>query len=228
GGDLISNGIWTGVRLADLLSRAGIKPEASALAFTSADGYTADLTLDQGRDPSTILAYQLDGAPLPAKHGYPVRVLAAGIYGMKNPKWVTQIEAVPGRRPGFWQQQGWDERGIIQTMAVVTTPANNATLPVSPAPITIGGVGFAGSRGINQVEVSVDGAATWALAELLPSQGPNTWTFWQFQWQPPKAGSYTILARATDGAGTVQPARRTDPFPVGATGYHQVHYRITG
>jgi DMSO/TMAO reductase YedYZ molybdopterin-dependent catalytic subunit len=227
GGDLISNGVWTGVRLADVLDRAGVKPQAAALAFTSADGFTADMTIDQGRDPATILAYQLNDAPLPSKHGYPVRVLATGIYGMKNPKWVTQIDAIQGTRPGFWQQQGWDERGIIQTMATITTPVNNAELPMG-VPLSIGGVAFAGSRDIRGVEVSVDGGAAWAAAELLPSQGPSTWTFWHFQWQPPKSGQYSIAVRATDGTGTVQPSRRTDPFPDGATGYHVFRYRITG
>lgn len=227
GGDLISTGTWTGVRLADLLNRAGVKPEANALGFMAADGFTADLTMEQGRDPSTLLVYQLNGSPLPAKHGYPVRVLATGIYGMKNPKWVTQIDAISGTRAGYWQQQGWDERGIIQIMAVITNPANNAALVLPASPATISGVAFAGSRGISQVEVSVDGAATWAVAELLPSQGPSTWTFWHFDWQPPKAGQYSVLARATDGTGTLQPSRRTDPFPDGATGYHQVRYRIT-
>jgi DMSO/TMAO reductase YedYZ molybdopterin-dependent catalytic subunit len=227
GGDLISNGVWTGVRMADVLSKAGVQPTANTVAFVADDGFTSDMTLDQARDPATILAYQLNGSPLPSKHGYPVRVLAPGIYGMKNPKWVTQIMAVNGARPGYWQQQGWDEQGIVQTMATITVPANNASIALASAPVNIAGVAFAGSRGVQHVEVSVDGGSTWAQAELLPSQGSSTWTFWHFSWQPTQAGNYSLATRATDGTGTVQPSRRTDPFPDGATGYDVLRIRLT-
>jgi len=226
GGDLISNGYWTGVRLADVLDRAGVKPDANALFLASADGFTSSLMLDQARDPSTLLVYGLNGATLPTRHGFPLRLLATGIYGMKNPKWITQIDAVSGTRPGYWQQQGWDERGIIQTMTEVLLPANGATAPAGV--VSVGGVAFAGSRGIDRVEVSTDGGSAWAEAELLRSLGPSTWTFWRFAWQPSQAGSYTIVVRATDGLGTLQSSRRTDSFPVGATGYHQVRVRVAG
>ena len=226
GGDLISNGYWTGVRLADVLDRAGVKPDANALFFTSSDGFTSSLMVDQVRDPATLLVYGLNGATLPAKHGYPLRLLATGIYGMKNPKWITQIDAVGSVKPGYWQQQGWDEHGIVQTMTEVLLPADGATAPVGP--VSVGGIAFAGSRGIDHVEVSTDGGSTWSVAELLPSLGPSTWTLWRYAWQPSQAGSYTVVVRSTDGLGTLQPSRRTDSFPVGATGYHQIHVRVTG
>ncbi len=226
GGDLISNGVWTAVRLADLLQQVQVKPGAAAIKFTSADDYTASMSLAQALDPSTLLAYQLDGAALPHKHGYPLRVLAAGTYGMKNPKWLTRIELVPAEVPGFWQQQGWDEQGIIQTMAQINTPGDGAKLGAGT--VQLGGIAFAGARGIARVEVSSDGGASWSEAQLLPSLGANTWTFWQYAWQPAASGAFTLSVRATDGSGTVQPARRTDPFPAGATGYHQIHVRING
>ncbi len=225
GGDLISNGLWTGARLADLLQRAGVQPGATAIEFTSADRYTATMTLQQAMDPQTLLAYRLDGAPLPDKHGYPVRVLGTGTYGMKHPKWLTRIALVSTPHPGFWQQQGWDEQGIVQTMSRIDTPADGSR--VAAGPVSIEGIAFAGARGITRVEVSTDGGTTWSDAQLLPSLGPNTWTFWKFSWQPDRPGGYTIVARATDGSGTVQTARRTDPFPAGATGYHEIHVRVT-
>lgn len=226
GGDLISTGVWTAARLADVLQQAGVKPEAMAVKFTSADDYTASISLAQALDPTTLLAYKLDGAPLPHKHGYPLRVLGAGTYGMKNPKWLTRVELVPGEVPGFWQQQGWDERGVVQTMSQINAPGDGARLSVGS--ITLSGIAFAGARGVARVELSTDGGATWNEAQLLPAQGPNTWTFWQHAWQPAQPGGYTLVVRATDGTGAVQPSRRTDPFPAGATGYHRIRVQVTG
>jgi hypothetical protein len=183
------------------------------------------MPLQQALDPDTLLVYHLDDAPLPSKHGYPVRVLATGTYGMKNPKWITRIEVVNAARPGFWQQQGWDEQGIVQTMSEITAPSDGTHLGAGRS-ATLSGIAFAGARGVSRVEVSTDGARTWQDAHMLPSLGPNTWMFWQFPWQPPDAGEVTLAVRATDGTGTVQPARETDPFPAGATGYHRIHVQI--
>jgi DMSO/TMAO reductase YedYZ molybdopterin-dependent catalytic subunit len=224
GGDLISNGRWTGVRFLDFFQRAGVQAAATAVQFTCADGYTSDLTLQQALDPATVLVYRLNDADLPFKHGFPARVLTPATYGMKNPKWVTRMELVRAARPGFWQQQGWDQQGIVQTMAQVDSPQDGALVPASG--VDVGGIAFAGARGITRVECSTDGGSSWKDARLLPSLGPNTWTFWQFTWQPPSAGAYTIVARATDGTGALQSARRTDPFPVGATGFHEIHVRV--
>ncbi|HZU77738.1 MAG TPA: molybdopterin-dependent oxidoreductase [Dehalococcoidia bacterium] len=225
GGDLISNGQWTGVHLADLLQRVGVQAGATEVRFVCADNYTANITLQQALDPTTLLAYKLDGAPLPDKHGYPARVLGVNTYGMKNPKWVTHIQLVSNAPPGFWQQQGWDEQGIVQTMSEIITPNDGAK--VAPGATTVSGIAFAGGRGINRVEVSTDGGASWSEARLLPALGPYTWVFWQFTWQA-QPGKYTLAVRATDGTGAVQPARRTDPFPAGATGYHEVQVRVNG
>ena len=211
--------------MADLLQRVDVQPGAVAIQFSAADGYTADLSLAQALDPSTLLAYRLNDEALSYKHGFPSRVLVTAIYGMKNPKWVTRMELVRSPKPGFWQQQGWDEQGIVQTMAQIDTPNDGAA--VSQGGVTVGGIAFAGARGIAAVDVSTDGGATWISAQLLPSLGPNTWSFWQYAWQAPSPGSYTLAVRATDGTGAVQTARRTDPFPVGATGLHQVHVRVS-
>jgi Mo-co oxidoreductase dimerisation domain len=148
-----------------------------------------------------------------------------GTYGMKNPKWLTRIELVRAAAPGFWQQQGWDEQGIIQTMSQIVSPGDGDRIPKSA--ITIAGIAFAGARGIDRVEITTDSGATWNEAQILPSLGPNTWTFWQHDWQPPQAGSFVIAVRAADSSGTPQTPRRTDPFPSGATGYHQVRLRVS-
>jgi DMSO/TMAO reductase YedYZ molybdopterin-dependent catalytic subunit len=226
GGDLISTGNWTGVRLVDLLQRAGVLQGATALSLSSADGYSASMTLTQAIDPATLIAYQLDGAPLSQKHGYPARVLGTNTYGMKNPKWLTRIELTRDTRQGFWQQQGWDGEDIVQTMARIDAPGDGMRLPLGP--ITVAGIAFAGARGISRIELATDGGSTWSDAQIAPSQGANTWTFWQYAWQPAQAGSYTLTVRATDGTGTVQPSRRTDTYPTGATGYDAIHLKIGG
>ncbi len=224
GGDLVSNGLWTGVRLADLLSSAAVQPGATMLRCTSSDGYTSSMPLQQAQDSATLLAFRLNGAPLSFKHGYPVRMLATGTYGMKNPKWLTRIDLVNASAPGFWQQQGWDEQGIVQTMAEIVSPGDGERVPNSP--LKIAGIAFAGARGINRVEITTDAAATWNDVQLLPTLGPNTWTFWQHTLLPTQAGNFTFAVRATDGTGTLQTPRRADPFPSGATGYHQVRVRV--
>lgn len=225
GGDLISNGHWTGVRLADLLARAGVQDGAQLVRFTSADDYTETMPLAQALDPTTLLVYQLNDQPLPAKHGFPLRVLSVNTYGMKNPKWVTRIEVVASSAPGFWVRQGWNTDAVVQTMSKFTAPENGGVLPVGSSAAV--GVSFAGVRGIQQVEVSEDNGQTWLPAELLPPIGPLTWVQWQHTWTVDAPGLRTLVVRATDGTGALQTSTPTDTFPSGATGYHHVTVRVT-
>jgi DMSO/TMAO reductase YedYZ molybdopterin-dependent catalytic subunit len=223
GGDLMSTGLWTGLPLGDLLGRAGVKDGATTLVFHSVDGYSETMPLAKALDPNTLLAYELDQQPLPAKHGFPVRVLGAGTYGMKNPKWLNQIDVVAAADPGFWEQQGWNPDAPVQTMARIDSPKDGGA--VSGA-TQIGGVAFAADRGIQRVEVSTDGGTTWADAELLPSLGPSTWVFWRLDWQPTGSGMATLVARAVDGAGQPQTDRQADSFPNGSSGYHRIEVRL--
>jgi len=225
GGDLISTGLWTGVRLADLLRRAGVAPEATLLVFTSVDGYTESMPLPRALDPATLLAYRLNGQPLPPKHGFPLRVLGTGTYGMKNPKWLTEIQVATSAPPGFWERQGWSADAIVQTMSRIDTPADGATL--GPGPVVVRGIAFAGDRGIQKVELSADGGRSWQAAALSQPLGPNTWTLWRTTWRPPGAGTYELTVRATDGSGRLQAGTATDTFPAGATGYHTISVRVT-
>jgi DMSO/TMAO reductase YedYZ molybdopterin-dependent catalytic subunit len=225
GGDLISNGRWTGVRLADLLQRAGVQSGAQVVRFTSVDDYTETMPLQQALDPTTLLVYRLNDEPLPAKHGFPLRVLSTNTYGMKNPKWLTSIEVVASSPPGFWQRQGWNTDAIVQTMSEIRAPESANTLPVGTMAVV--GVGFAGARGIRQVDVSADNGQSWAPAQLFPPIGPLTWVFWQFPWTVDQPGLYTLVVRATDGTGALQTNVNTETFPNGATGYHHVTVRVT-
>jgi DMSO/TMAO reductase YedYZ molybdopterin-dependent catalytic subunit len=223
GGDLMSTGVWTGLRLADLLQHAGLRDGATTVMFHSVDGYVETMTLDKALDPNTLLAYALNGQPLPQKHGFPLRVLGSGTYGMKNSKWLTQIDVVAAPQPGFWEQQGWNPDAPVQTMARIDTPEDAKT--VSGA-TSIGGVAFAAERGIQRVEVSTDAGSSWSNAALLPSLGPSTWVFWQYAWQPAQSGAATLMVRAIDGTGQPQTDRRVDPFPNGSSGYHSIQVRV--
>jgi hypothetical protein len=220
GGPLISNGRFTGVRLADLLRRAGVRPEAELLHFAAVDGYTENMALQDALDPTTLLVYRLDGQPLPPKHGFPLRVLRIGRYGMKNPKWLTRIEAARSAPAGFWEQQGWSDRAVVQTMSRIDLPRDGARVPAGT--VAVGGVAFAGARGIRRVEVSTDRGATWQAAKLLPAPGRYTWVLWEYSWRVERSGPYVVAVRATDGEGAVQPSHAANSFPNGATGYHRI------
>jgi hypothetical protein len=201
-------------------------PLTALLRFTCADGYTESMPLERALGPDALLVYELDGAPLPPKHGYPARILGAGTYGMKNPKWVTEIQFARSTAPGFWEQQGWNPDAFVQTMARIDTPTDGATLKTGA--LSIAGVAFAGDRGIKSVELSGDGGTSWQPAALLPPILPNVWTFWQTTWQPKTPGAYTVVVRAVDGTGQPQTGANADTFPVGATGYHQIRVNVAG
>jgi hypothetical protein len=173
-------------------------------------------------DPNTFLVYLLNGEPLPVKHGFPLRVLGAGTYGMKNPKWLKRIELVVNAQEGFWEHQGWAPDGTVQTMSRIDRPAEDN---VASGAIGFEGISFAGDRGVQKVELSLDGGGTWLPAELQPPLGPLTWVFWKqtSQLQP---GTYRVLVRATDGASQTQSNRQTDTFPAGATGLHSIELHV--
>jgi DMSO/TMAO reductase YedYZ molybdopterin-dependent catalytic subunit len=221
GGDLISNGQWTGVPLRIVLERAGIKAGAVKVQFTCDDGYTTAIPIAEATEEQTILAYQLNGVPLPERHGFPTRLIFPAHYGMKNPKWITRITVTSDDYLGYWERQGWSDTAIVQTMARIDTPTRKDQLAVG-VPTVVAGIAYAGSRGIARVEVSTDDGTSWEQAALQPPLGTLTWVFWAYQWTPPKAGEFKVLVRATDGGGTLQPAESTPPIPLGATGYHRV------
>jgi len=223
GGNLISMAEWTGVRLANLLQSAGADSTADWIVFTCADGYTAAIPIAKAMDPSTLVAVYMNGGPLATAHGYPARIIVPGLYGMFHAKWVTKIEAVQGEFRGYWQQKGWtnsdDGNGRIHTVAIIATPADNA---VVGGAVTVGGVAFAGDRGISRVEVSTDGGSTWTDASLKGPMSGLTWVLWTFPWTPPRGGSFRIVARASDGGGVLQDSATAPPFPNGASGYDAI------
>jgi len=220
GGNLISTASWKGVRLSSLLQTAGLDPKADWIVFTCADGYTAGIPLAKAMDPSTIVAVLMNNDQLTTAHGFPARIIVPGLYGMFHAKWLTKIEATQGEFLGYWQQKGWTNRGQIHTTAIIATPADNAVVGSS---VTIGGVAFAGDRGISAIEVSTDGGLTWnPAAPQLPPKSNLTWVLWRYDWAAPRSGSFRIFARARDGTGTLEESSVAPPFPNGSAGYDSI------
>ncbi|MBI2774094.1 MAG: molybdopterin-dependent oxidoreductase [Chloroflexi bacterium] len=225
GGDLISTAVWTGVPLADLFARAGPKASAYDVVLTSVDGYTDSIRIAKALDPDTMVAYLMNGFPLPEAHGYPARALIPGIYGMKNVKWLSKIDVVTFDFQGYWMERGWSDIATYNTHVRIDAP------PVSTravdGKIVIAGIAFAGQRGISRVEVSTDGGASWTAAELEPAPGRHTWVRWRYVWTPAAAARHRLVARATDGTGAVQTSVRRPPFPNGSTGYDSQEISVT-
>lgn len=228
GGALIGNTTWKGVRLADLLARAKPKKGAVDLLMQAVDGYTDSISYQKALDPDVMLVWEMGGAPLTPEHGFPARLLVPGIYGMKHVKWLTSIELVGYDYKGFWQQesQGWSDPAPVNVMSRIDYPLANAITAKKKA--TIAGIAFAGDRSISKVEVSVDDGKSWRQAYVKPPASHTSWVVWGYEWTPQKAGNYAVRVRAYDGAGKVQSAKVTEPYPNGATGYHRVVFQVKG
>ena len=222
-GALISNAKWTGVPLATLLNQVGVTSDAKYVVFHCADGYTVGIPLDRAMIPEALLAYKMNDELLPNGHGFPLRAIVPGIYGMMNAKWITEIEVLDHAYMGYWQERGWSNDARIKTTSIIYYPPPQAQ--VSGA-IPIAGVAFAGDRGISKVEVSVDGGNTWTEATLKSPRSPNSWVLWAYEWTPANKGKTTITVRAYDGTGTRQDDSVAEPFPSGASAYHSIQVTI--
>ncbi len=217
GGDLISTTQWTGVRLSDILNKAGLQDGVVEIKFTCSDGYTESLSMDAAMDERTLLVYAMNGMALPDVHGFPLRLYTPNRYGMKNPKWITTIEGIRDPYDGYWEVRGWDKQAIVKTTSAIDNVAKDAA---ANGAVPVGGIAFAGARGISKVEIAVDGG-DWQPAELKQPLSPLTWVLWRLNWQATK-GHHDIRVRATDGTGAVQTSQVADLHPDGASGYYSV------
>lgn len=228
GGDLISTGVWTGYRLADLLAAAGVRPEADMVLSTSIDGFTAGTPVDaltDGRD--ALLAVALNGEPLPIEHGYPARLVVPGLYGyVSATKWVVDMELTRfDKAQAYWTRQGWAARAPIKTESRIDVPKSGQRVPVGP--VVFGGVAWAQNRGVRSVEIRIDDGP-WQAAEQGANYSNETWRLWSFPWQAKSPGQHTITVRATDHTGATQTSDRAATVPDGATGWHTVDFTVTG
>jgi DMSO/TMAO reductase YedYZ molybdopterin-dependent catalytic subunit len=221
GGDLISTAVWRGVRLKDVLDRAGLKNGVVDIVFRAAEGYSDSIPLAKALEATTLVVFGMNGVALPKKHGFPARIIVPGIYGMKNVKWLMEIEAVDRDYKGYWMVRGWSDVAKVKTESRIDTPNGTARLPVKVA-----GVAWAGDRQISRVEVSDDGGATWRPTLLKRALSPLTWRLWVSDIEPGK-GRRKLIVRAIDGTGTTQTPLRTAPHPDGASGYHAIELEIS-
>jgi len=233
GGDLISTALWKGVRLSQLLEKAVIKPNVKYVVFRCADGYDVGIPLEKSQMEGAILAYDMNYTPLTAKHGFPVRAIVPGLYGMMNPKWLTEIELVDTVYQGYWQRLGWSNIAQDNAGSSILIPGQaparqrfrtlDETVDSSyGGKVPIAGIAFAGTRGISKVEVSTDGGSTWKTAQIKDPLSKYTWVLWTAGYVPPNQENYKIVVRATDKSGKTQTTEMNPPFPNGATGFHTI------
>ena len=226
GGELMSTGSFTGVRLRDLVAMASPMPRGTWVAFKARDGYSESLpmSLVQGA-PEIIVAYELDGGPLPMSHGFPARMIIPGRYGMKGPKWLDSIDVVNQESGGYWEQQGWDRNAVVKTTARIDMPVDGSLVKLGV--VSVSGVAFAGTHGINKVEFSTNGGSSWSEAPFKPPLSNLTWVLWKADWAPAREGAYKLMVRATDGVGAAQDPRSAPSYPSGASGYHSIHIDVS-
>ncbi|MCX5193049.1 molybdopterin-dependent oxidoreductase [Streptomyces sp. NBC_00249] len=230
GGPYVGNARWLGVRLADLLREAGVRPPsrggpADQLVARSVDGMTLGTpveTVMDGRE--ALLAVGMNGEPLPFAHGFPVRMVVPGLYGYVSAcKWLRELRLTTfSAYDAYWVRRSWAARAPVKTQSRIDTPRPLA----EPAAgrVAVAGVAWAQHRGISRVEVRVDGGP-WQQARLGAEDGNDTWRQWVWVWEAPP-GRHVLQARATDGRGAVQPETRTPVLPDGATGLHTVTVRV--
>ncbi len=221
GGQYMSNALWEGVRLKDLLERAGVKTGTVKVVFYAVDDYSDSIHLDKALEPTTLLAVRMNGATLPQGHGFPVRMLVPGIYGMKHCKWLTRIQVVSQDYQGYWQERGWSDPAPIRLTSRIDTPLVGSSIPAKQLTY-VGGVAFSGNKGISEVDISLDGGNSWQLATLKRPLSTLTWVLWEYPWLPTSRGFYTLIVRAVDMEGNVQDPNVEPPAPNGSSGYHTI------
>jgi DMSO/TMAO reductase YedYZ molybdopterin-dependent catalytic subunit len=218
GGPLVGNALWTGISLADLLTRAAPIPGARTLMARGADGYFATLPLDVAKSPDGLVAIAMDGALLPREHGFPARLLLPDRYGFKSVKWLEELEVLTTSPLGYWEERGWDAAGIIRTESRFDVPIDHSQVR---SPFVAAGVAWAGTRGIARVDVSTDDGQSWHAAELEAVADTASWRRWKIALHL-VPGLYPLSVRATDGRGRLQDALYRPPHPAGVSGYHRI------
>ncbi|MBP1986283.1 molybdopterin-dependent oxidoreductase [Halolamina salifodinae] len=223
-GKKMDTALWDGVPVESVLSAVGA-PESCCVTLHAADDYFVSFPRE-ALDPG-LLAWGMNGRPLPRSHGAPLRTLVPGHWGETNAKWLTEIEIRDEPEEGYWEQRGWEGTGEVHTIAKLhSTTVDDGT-------VRVGGHAYAGTRGIDAVEVSTDGGASWteaSLSETLPEPTPigeeepeptgeaaDAWRMWEHEYEAD--GKHEVVVRAIDGTGEAQPEQEREGYPSGATGW---------
>jgi len=226
GGPYIGNAKWLGASLAAVLRETGIKAGADQLLCTSVDGFTSGTpvqTVMDGRD--ALLAVAMNGQPLPVAHGFPARMVVPGLYGyVSATKWVTDINVTTfAGNYAFWAVRGWSQQAPIKTECRIDVP--NGVNRVQAGTTAVAGVAWAQHKGIDAVQVRVDGGP-WNEARLAAVPGIDSWRQWVWDWDA-TSGTHTLEARATDKTGYTQTSLQAQPEPNGASGYPSVSVTVS-
>jgi DMSO/TMAO reductase YedYZ molybdopterin-dependent catalytic subunit len=220
GGGSISNARWGGISLKALLEEAQPLPSAYKAVFHASDGYADSFSFERAMRGDVLLAYLMNGEQLPPDHGFPLRVVVPGIYGIKNVKWLTEIELTEFDFKGYWQQRGWADDAPILTTSRIDDPG--LYQEIKGDHYTVRGIAFGGAHGVKEVEISTDGGRTWNQADMDPPLSPFSWVLWSYPWRIPKPDVYTLIVRATDGRGLLQSSEIATAYPKGPSGFHYV------
>jgi Oxidoreductase molybdopterin binding domain len=222
---LLSNALWRGVTMRSLIERALPAAGAAWINLQGVDGYTHSLAMERALHPASLVAYRMNGLPLPRLHGFPARAIVPGSYGEVSVKWLTEIEVTARQVPGYYETQGW-QPDFVHTTTRIDEPRKGTTIRAAGgAPVTLRGVAFAGDRGVATVEVSWDQEG-WQPARIYYGGGRYGWALWSFDWRPAIPGHHTLRARASDGLGKPQEPVAHGFAPAGATGYHTISVTI--
>ena len=197
------------------------------MVFSGGEGYTDSIPFDIAMDGTVFLAYRMNGVPLPREHGFPLRAVVPGIYGMKNVKWVQKVELVDHDYKGYWEAKGWSDTAEILTLSQILMPMTGQEMVAGTH--VIGGIAYAGRRGVAKVELSLDGGKTWNPVELKPPLSKFAWVIWRYEWKANEKGNFRLQVRATDKKGKVQESGSLlgRSYPDGAKGIHEIKISIT-
>jgi sulfite oxidase len=243
---------WTGVRLADVLKEAGVADGAAHVRLAGADlplkptvpGFIRGIPLERALDPTTLLAYRMNGEPLTLAHGAPLRLIVPGWSGNHWVKWLTDIRVQKDEAEGFYSQTAYrlPKQPVApgtavppdQTMAVtafpvksiIARPADGDRTKVGPQEVV--GVAFSGEAAIKRVEVSIDGGASWADARLEGEAGLGRWQVFRHRFTASSPGAYRAVARATDARGVTQPEKAAwNPSGYFWNGWHTASWEVS-
>ncbi|MGH9003186.1 MAG: molybdopterin-dependent oxidoreductase, partial [Acidimicrobiia bacterium] len=224
GGDLVGNASWRGVPLATLLERAGVNAGADQIVGRSVDGFTVGFPTGHATDGRhALVAVGMNGELLPAEHGFPARLVVAGLYGYTSAtKWLEEVELTTWDGfDAYWIPRGWSKFAPVKVQSRIDAIRPN---PVVAGPVVVAGVAWAPHRGITNVEVKVD-EEPWLPADLAEELSPSAWRQWLFRWAA-TPGPHRLRVRATAGDGEIQTADFASPAPDGATGHHSIRIQV--